>query len=329
MKHLLLNPGPTNTTIKTKAAQWKGSDMCHRTESFSKALQSTKTRLLQRFGDLTFNAAVLGGSGTLAMEAMITSLLPRTPIHIINAGIYGARAIEICQSYNISYIEITAQNLGSLMPDKEVKNLLFVENETTTGENFCPHKVASLFPAARLFIDATSAFGASSYKGLFNRVGALCFCGNKCLQSTPGVAAVIYNKDLPQYKRSFYSDLSRYSSHDIPFTLPTQSIYALNSALAQKLNSAEILNDRRDRLIAALGKLNIKCVNKFPSNSIIGFQHPGLSYNQLHLFLNRKKITIYSGIPSIDRSFRIATMSNLFDKKFNYLLKALNDSCLH
>ena len=329
MKKLLLNPGPTNTTFKTKVAQWLGSDVCHRTEEFSSLLKNVKIRLLERFGDVGFNASLLGGSGPLGLEAMITSLFPRETIHIINAGIYGARAIKICQTYNLNYIEVSANNIDSLAADTSVKNLFFVENETTTGEKFCPYIMRNLFPNARLFIDATSAFGSSCYEGLYNNIAAICFCGNKCLQSTPGVSVVIYSNKSQLYERSFYSSLSHYEGDNIPFTLPTQSIYALNSALDQNINNAKTLNKRRDRLISALKKLQIYCINKYPCNSILGFQHPTLNYQKLAELLESHNIIIYSPVPDIKNSFRLSTMSSDFDKKFKFLIRKLHDSCLH
>ncbi len=101
MSDFLLNPGPTNTTFSTKLAQWRGSDICHRADAFSEKLEQTKDLLLTRFGNKSFDAAILGGSGTLGMEAMIASLFPSETVHIINAGTYGQRAFDICKNYNL------------------------------------------------------------------------------------------------------------------------------------------------------------------------------------------------------------------------------------
>jgi len=70
----LLNPGPTNTRFRTKYAQWKGSDVCHRTPEFYEVLDNTKNLLLDRFeSNGNFKVALIGGSGTTAMESMISS----------------------------------------------------------------------------------------------------------------------------------------------------------------------------------------------------------------------------------------------------------------
>jgi len=51
MKKILLNPGPTNTSIITKLAQWRGTDICHRTTEFLNIYQETKELLLKVFCD--------------------------------------------------------------------------------------------------------------------------------------------------------------------------------------------------------------------------------------------------------------------------------------
>ena len=89
-----------------------------------------------------------------------------------------------------------------------------------------------------------------------------------------------------------------------------------------------IFNQRRDKLIQAVEAFGIRCINKTPSNSIIGFQHPTLSYEKLRDRLSKKGIIIYSGIPGINNSFRLSTMSVLFDKKFNRIKKILHDTCI-
>ena len=117
MTKLLLNPGPTNTREETKNAQHINSDVCHRTDDFKIVLDETKELLLDLFGDTTFNVALLGGSGTVGMEAMISSLV-QDDIVVINAGVYGQRAIDMMDVYNIKYIEIRATNIDELEPNK-------------------------------------------------------------------------------------------------------------------------------------------------------------------------------------------------------------------
>ena len=327
---LLLNPGPTNTIKEVKDAQTTWSDVCHRTDEFLYLLNETKRKLLKRFDSQAsfddWNVTIMGGSGTIALESLISSLL--RGVTIINAGKYGQRAIDIAKTYNIGFHEVCCSNIDDLAHNDDIKSLYFVENETTTGETFKLSKIIDLYPNARLYIDATSAFGASDYSNSIDKIDAISFCSNKCLQSTPGLGIVIWRKELEVYPRTHYSNLNRYvSNDDIPFTVPTQSVAALSVALDYS-NSGDQFNHRRDRIIKDLKNMGIECINSHPSNSIIGFKHPNRTYDSLKEFLLDRGIVIYSGIPDIKNSFRIATMSSRFDEDYSIIVEAFHDSCI-
>jgi len=326
MDNVLLNPGPTNTLECVKEAQTQNSDVCHRTDEFLNLLSETKTNLLHRFSkdalDSEWNVSIFGGSGTAAMEALISSLMTET--NILIAGNYGRRALEMMSLHGVKtkkyYLE-TEKDLETIKHDNLFSNLYFVENETTTGEKFSLEKVVKYFSKDRLYIDATSAFGATNYTKYINNIDAISFCSNKCLQSTPGLGIVIWRKKLNALNRSYYLNLNKHTNSNLPFTLPVQSVAALNCALKKSYISEEQMNYRRDKLINDLAKINIKCINFHPSNSIIGFSHPNKNYNQLQQYLKNKNIIIYNGIENVENSFRIATMSVEFDKKYEYILR--------
>jgi len=328
MNNLLLNPGPTNTRPEVKVAQYNGSDVCHRTDEFASILQETKSKLLKRFSldanESDWNVSILGGSGTTAMEAFISSLMDE--VVVINAGNYGQRAIDIMETYNVKHSEVRCQNIDEVPANKNFKNIYFVENETTTGEKFDIGRMAQIFPQAKFFIDATSAFGASDYSSVTGKINGISFCANKCLQSTPGLGIVIWRKKLELFSRTYYTDLNKYVE-DLPFTIPVQSIYALHTAL--DIGDAKSTFDSRSKiLIEDLNKIGIKCVNRYPSNSIIGFKHPNKTCEKLKKFLSKRGLVIYSGIPGIKNSFRVSTMSVKFDDDYGIIIEALRDSCI-
>lgn len=325
---LLLNPGPTNTSLMTKIKQFLGTDVCHREQSFKETLSDLK-RLILNVGNVEGNVSILAGSGTTALEAMITSLCPPGTL-VIDAGKYGSRAVKIFNTYNINCKVLKSKTSEDLSVSKDIKWVYFVENETSTGENYSLDVMVEKFPNAKFFIDSTSAFGASDYKQFNKKIAALSFCSNKCMQSTPGLGIVVWKDYLELQQRTFFTSLHRYKGDNLPFTLPTQSVAALFYA-AKKLsdkNNKVLFNIRRAKIIKALSHEGIECVNKNPANSIIAFIHPKLNYLELHDFLLARGIVIYSGVPGIKNSFRVSTMSVKFDNKFSKIKGAFHDSCL-
>ena len=330
MGKVLLNPGPTNTSEEVKESQYRWSDVCHRTDEFVDLLVRTKEKILKRFSPAAsfddWNVSIIAGSGTTAMEAVVSTLL--SDVGIIVAGKYGTRIKEMCETYQVKHQVSYCKYASDLDKDEQLEKIYFVENETTTGEKFDPLKIASLYPNARIYIDATSSFGASEYDKILDRIDAISFCSNKCLQSTPGLGIVIWRKNLQVYGRSYFTNLDKYRVNDqLPFTLPTQSVGALDTALNTE-NKLELFNQRRDRLIKDFESIGIVCVNRNPSNSIVGFIHPNRSYTSLKKYLEARGIVIYSGIPEMEKSFRVSTMSTKFDQEYKSILGAFYDSCL-
>ena len=330
---ILLNPGPTNTSFFVKLAQWLGSDVCHRTDKFSEDLQETKKQILKIFSKKAkmedWEVSIIAGSGTVAMEAMISSLAP-PGISLLVSGKYGSRALEIMSAYKILNQQIWSNTIFEVEPSPSVENLYFVHNETSSGETFPIDYMSAKFPNAKFFIDATSSFGSSVYENHLDKINAISFCSNKCLQSTPGLGIVIWKKSLAVKNRSYYSNLSKYTGNNMPFTLPTQSLYALKRATKNFdcKKQKNLFQTRSSNLIFDLSRIGIYCINTVPSNSIVAFKHPYRTYEQLKDFLLTKDIVIYSGVDGIKNSFRISTMSIKFDRKYSKIVRALSDSCV-
>ena len=50
-----------------------------------------------------------------------------------------------------------------------------------------------------------------------------------------------------------------------------------------------------------------------------------MNYQELHDFLVKKGIVIYSGVPGVKNSFRVSTMSVKFDIKFSKIEEAFHE----
>ncbi|MHC5732494.1 MAG: 2-aminoethylphosphonate aminotransferase, partial [Nostoc sp.] len=88
-------------------------------------------------------AVLLTGSGTPAMEAMISSLVPSDgKLLVIENGVYGERLSKIAKIHGINYItlshpwdaEIDIKALVKLLDENpDITHLAVVHHETTTG----------------------------------------------------------------------------------------------------------------------------------------------------------------------------------------------------
>src|SRR5438105_11999561 len=89
--YILLNPGPVNVSPRVQQALLRG-DLCHREEEFSDLLAAVRGKLLRAFASRGYTAVPLSGSGTLAVEAVVSSALPEgRKLLVINNGVYGER----------------------------------------------------------------------------------------------------------------------------------------------------------------------------------------------------------------------------------------------
>src|SRR5262249_21397772 len=105
-KYILLNPGPVNVSPRVQQALLRG-DLCHREEEFSELLVAIRTKLFLVLPPKDYPAAVLSGSGTLAVEAMVSSALPEgRKLLVINNGVYGERMLRMAEAHRIPTVEL-------------------------------------------------------------------------------------------------------------------------------------------------------------------------------------------------------------------------------
>ena len=105
-QHILLNPGPVNVSPRVQQALMRG-DLYHREEEFSDLLVAIRTKLLQAFAPSGYTAVPVTGSGTLAVEAMVSSALPEgKKLLVINNGVYGERMLRMAEAHRIPAVEL-------------------------------------------------------------------------------------------------------------------------------------------------------------------------------------------------------------------------------
>ena len=202
----LLTPGPLTTSASVKRAMVH--DWGSRDANFMRINRETLDALVEIAGGQGTHVAVgMQGSGTFAVEAMLTSFVPRDgKVAILINGAYGQRARRICQVAGRAHValetaEDTPPDLAALEAllarDTAITHVFAVHCETTSGILNPIAEIAALVARAgrRLLIDSMSAFGALPIDARAVAYDALAASSNKCLEGVPGLGFVICRRE--------------------------------------------------------------------------------------------------------------------------------------
>jgi 2-aminoethylphosphonate-pyruvate transaminase len=199
---LLLTPGPLTTSKRVKEV------MVHDWGSRDAAFLRINKEVLDRLPDIvhargTHVTVPMQGSGTFAVEAMLTTFIPPGgKVLLLINGAYGQRAKKICDIARRSYVvhetaEDTPPDLAAvdkmLQADKSIGHVFAVHCETTSGILNPIVEIGALVQkhGRRLLIDAMSAFGALPLDAATTAFDAVAASSNKCIEGVPGLGFVI------------------------------------------------------------------------------------------------------------------------------------------
>jgi 2-aminoethylphosphonate-pyruvate transaminase len=345
---ILLNPGPVTLTDRVRNAL-SSVDLCHREPEFAALMIEIKDRLLHVYPESRTDhaAVVLSGSGTLAVEAMLQSLLPGDGKTLTLAnGVYGERIHDMITTSGKRSIMVKAgwpepMDLAEaerlLAGDPDITHVAAVHNETTTGRL---NDLDALGRLCRrydkpLLLDAVSSFGGERIEFSDWNLAALATTANKCLHAAPGLCCVIARRDLLEDGSvrdespagSIYLDLFRYHQAQkkgfSPYTMTTHAAVALREALCELQESGgwqarharyRELSARLRRDLDALGMSRFLPEDDYCS-MISSFYLPrGYDYESLHDELKQAGFVIYAGQGGLFHAiFRIANMGAISD----------------
>ena len=353
-QHILLNPGPVNVSPRVQQALLRG-DLCHREEEFSDLLVAIRTKLLQAFAPSGYTAVPVTGSGTLAVEAMVSSALPEgKKLLVINNGVYGERMLRMAEAHRIPAVELRydwterpalGQIESTLRADPAIDAVALVHHETTTGLLNLVTEVGAITRRAgrRLLLDAVSSLAAEDLDLIRDGVD-LCACtANKCVQGLPGVSFVLVRTDamaaMQHYpRRSLYLHLPLHweaqEKRSIPFTPSVQTWYALDAALDELLEETVTKRVKRHYTAAQLlrdgfARLGLKALlpAAHQSNTLTSLLLPeGMTYPRIHDGLKERGFVIYEGQGRLQTGiFRVANMGHLTLDDFRRFLAALEE----
>lgn len=348
---ILLNPGPVTLTERVRRSLLK-EDLCHREPEFAELVLDIKRRLLRVYpeAERDYDAILMTGSGTCAVEAMISSFVPRGGKALVMAnGIYGERMAAMIEAQGKRLQLVRSEwpepmNVEEadrrLAADPSITHVLAVHNETTTGRlNDLPALARVLKKHdRRLLLDSVSSFAGEEIRFADWNLDALCAVANKCIHGVPGICFVIARSQLLENgtsgATSVYLDLYRYfkeqKSGYSPFTQATHVCVAMQEALAE-LEASGGWKARWERyrhlartIRAELDRIGIRrfLPEEAYCDVISSFHLPqGMAYQALHDLLKKAGFVIYAGQAGLYHSiFRIANMGAITDADLKRLI---------
>ena len=355
---LLFTPGPLTTSEAVKRAMLH--DLGSRDAAFIELVGAIRRRLLQIGGvdDGTYEAVPMQGSGTFAVESVISSVIPRNGKLLVAVnGAYGRRMAQIAQTLQIETQTIVSPEAQPIDPEQIAAALSCDPAITHVGAIHCETTTGILNPLAEVghiarklhrtfLVDAMSSFAGVPLDIREWGIDFLISSANKCIQGVPGFAFVLAQRDLllqaEGRARSLSLDLvlqwkGLEADGQFRFTPPTHVLLAFWQALQEleveggTLARASRYAENARILIDGMEKLGFDpyLAPQHRSHIITSFRylrHPNFSFKDFYQRLSDKGFVIYPGKLTNSDCFRIGTIGHIFPKDVQALLAAIHES---
>lgn len=358
-RNILLNPGPATTTDTVKMAQVV-PDICPREKEFASMMKRMREDLVRIVhGDLNkYTSVLFCGSGTINIDVCINSLLPEgKKVLIINNGAYSARAAEICEYYDLPFIDLKFP--VDEQPDldkveqvlKENPDIALVHtthNETGTGIlnpireiGALVHKYGVVFT-----VDTTSTYAMRPIDIEKDNIDFCMASAQKGLMAMTGLSFVIGNTQIikasARYpKRSYYCNLYlQYhffeTTGEMHFTPPVQTIYATRQAIDEYFAEGEEAKWQRhlsvfEAIHAGLEKLGFQDIIKreLQAGLVVSVKYPddeNWDFEKVHDYCYERGFTIYPGKVSTQNTFRLCALGAITPKDIEDFFVVLEEA---
>lgn len=346
----LLNPGPVSMTARVHRAL-DAVDVCHREPEFRALMERVRERIRGVYDEPGYYPVLLGGSGTAAVEAMLSVIGHGEKTLVVANGVYGERVAAMLRAQNKAHDVVSAPWTSA--PDLAAADLALarggyghvvaVHHETTTGRL---NDIAALGALCKrhgvpLLLDAVSSFAGEELRLRDWNIEAAAATANKCVHGAPGVSFVLVHEDAlahPTGATSVYLDLHRHAAEQkkgsAPFTLPTHVMYAFEEALVEFEEQGGWRARHRTyvgrsqgvrNVLRELGVELLLDTSDAYGSTLTSFRLPeGKTYDALHARLKEDGFVIYAGQGKFDGAiFRIAVMGELSDSDLDRLHTSL------
>ena len=353
---LLLTPGPLTTSKTVKEAMlhdWGSRDAVFM--ALNRAVLESLPEIVH--GEDRYVTVPMQGSGTFAVEAMLTTFVPKTgkALVLIN-GAYGQRARRILEIAGRDFetyetAEDTPPDLGALERILEnspaITHVFAVHCETTSGILNPIDAIAVLAARTgkRLLIDAMSAFGALPLDARVYAFDAVAASANKCLEGVPGLGFVVCRREaLVETKGNATTlALDLFDQHQnfektgqYRFTPPIHVIVAFHQALEEFRAEGGVAGrgwryaENARVLIEGMRALGFKTLlpDALQAPIIVTFHtpsHPNFVFQRFYDALKDRGYVIYPGKLTVADSFRIGCIGRLYPRDMRGALEAVSE----
>lgn len=340
-RNVLLNPGPATTTDTVKMAQVV-PDICPREEEFGTIMRELSTDLLRTVhapAD-TYEAVLFCGSGTLAMDVCVNSLLPAgKKLLVLNNGAYSSRAADIARAYGLELIDCqqpvdrpfdVAAAQAALDADADIAVVYTTHQETGTGVLNPIRELAEVVHAhgAIFIVDTTSTLAMRPIDVVRDGIDFCMASSQKGIQGMTGLAFIIGRRDIIEESReypvrSYYCNLYQQYAYfrengQMHFTPPVQVIYAARQALREYFAEGEAAKWQRHTEtmtaihegLAALGFREV-IPRAYQAGLVAAVAYPDdphWSFERVHDACYAQGFTIYPGKMQGQGTFRLCAL---------------------
>jgi 2-aminoethylphosphonate-pyruvate transaminase len=307
----------------------------------------------------THTTVLMQGSGTMGIESVISSVIPRNGvIAVFSNGAYGRRIAEMTEIYQIKthHIRIPENKQvtpelvqDTLMNHPEITHIHLVHHETTTGTLNPVHDIGKMIHTHNSSIcysvDAMSSYGGIPLNIVDAKIDFLISSANKCIESVPGFSFIIANrKSLERARgnaRTMSLDLIAQwdgleQSGQFRFTPPTHAIVAFNRAIDILINEGGVIA-RYQKYIkynnymrAEMGRMGFTPYDNETGGDavppiITSYKYPTTTFdfNKFYGLLVDKRVVLYPGKMTNESLFRVGNIGAISWDDLRYAIQCI------
>ena len=355
----LFTPGPLTTSRTVKQAMLR--DLGSRDTEFIEIVGKVRNKLLETAGVSQakgYEAILVQGSGTFAIEAVISSAIPPAgKLLVVVNGAYGDRIVKIARVHGIetvvlkyreSELRLVEDVDQALAKDADITMVSVVHCETTSGIINPIEEIGKIVRRhdRRYFVDSMSAFGAVPFEFEQCEIDYLVSSANKCIEGVPGFGFAICRREAlletDGWSRTLSLELlgqwkGLESNGQFRFTPPTHTILAFAQALEELGDEGGV--DGRAARYAENYRVLTEGMHRLGFDDYVPVElqgyiitsfrypdHPNFDFEAFYSSLNDRDFVIYPGKVSDADCFRIGNIGRIFSADVRALLVAIEQT---